>query len=117
MAPFLGPETETQIILEKQYKFVSDEGQIAFETLVNKAKPFHDDIAINHGLGTPTDYDPETLEVDDAGNVERQKNGVLLFYGQSNSCVPRDKINARTNTQKLAQQIIGKDVDVEEGIW
>jgi len=117
MSPFLNPETETQIIPEKQYKFVSDKGQIAFETLVNKATPLHDEIAVNHELGTPTDYDPETLEVDDAGYVERQKNGVLLFWGQSNSCIPRDEINARTNTQELAQRLTEKKVDIEEGIW
>ena len=117
MSPFLGPETETKIIPEKKYKFVSDKGKIAFEEPVNETKPLHDVIANNHELGTPVSYDPATLEVDDAGYLERQKNGVLLFWGQSSSCRPRDEKNAKTNTQKLANQLTGKAVDVKEGIW
>lgn len=119
MAPFLGPDTEPGIERGKNYKFVADKNKIAFEEVdrFSDTKPLHNVVANRHGLGTPLDFDPSGLIVDDAGYLEKQENGRLLYHRQSNSCLPRDKEHARTNTQKLSQELTGKEADIEEGIW
>jgi hypothetical protein len=110
--PILSIQTRKEMVSTVDYKFVRARGAIGFWGGIPLAK--HSVMAERLGLGEQLSI-PDRIEarlVDDAGSLCLRR-GRLFFWGSSNTCRLRYPKTARRGTKRVAQAILGEEVDVE----